>query len=304
MEPSNKPATTVEPERFFRSAIGLVFILLLGLTVFLVGLLIHQHDWHGARDLASAALSGDVFWIAVAVGLFAQIVDGALGMAYGVTAAAFLMASGASPATASASVHIAEIFTTGISGLTHARAGNVDKRLFLRLVAPGVAGAILGVVVVTQVDGAILKPYVSAYLLLLGVYLIYKAIRRVRQRTRVPAHAGKLALAGGFLDTAGGGGWGPVVTTTLIGAGNDPRKAIGSVSLAEFFVALAGAASFLLLMETNTWTIISGLVLGGAIAAPFAALVCAKLPARVLMLMVGVLIGSLSVYSLVQVLVL
>lgn len=122
----------------------------------------------------------------------------------------------------------------------------------------------------------------------------------MKQRSRAPAHTGKLALAGGFLDAAGGGGWGPVVTSTLIGSGNDPRKTIGAVNFAEFFLALAGAASFLLLMETIAWTSIAGLVIGGAFAAPFAALVCAKLPACVLTLLVGVLIGGLSVFNLYQ----
>ncbi len=291
-------AATGQPERVLRATTWLIGVLLSGLMLTAAWLLIVRHDWHGARDLVGATLVSHVFWTAVAVGLFAQIVDGALGMAYGVTASTFLMATGASPAAASASVHIAEIFTTGVSGISHARIGNVDKRLFVRLVAPGVAGAILGAVLVTQMDGAMLKPFVAAYLLLLGVFIVYKAIRQVRRRTRAPAHVAKLAFTGGFLDTVGGGGWGPVVTSTLIGAGNDPRKTIGTVSLAEFFIALAGAASFLLLMETNTWMIIAGLVLGGAIAAPFAAIVCARLPARALMLLVGVLIGALSSFNL------
>jgi uncharacterized membrane protein YfcA len=144
----------------------------------------------------------------------------------------------------------------------------------------------------------VLKPFVSAYLLLRGVYILFKAIRQARPRARPPAHVGKLTLAGGFLDAAGGGGWGPVVTSTLIGSGSDPRKTIGSVNLAEFFLALAGAASFLLLMETTAWTTIAGLVIGGAFAAPFAAVVCARLPARTLMLLVGLLIGALSAFNL------
>ena len=288
-------------ERFLRAATGLVFILLMILALSAAWLLIQRHDGHGALAMVGVTLSSSVFWTAVAVGLFAQIVDGALGMAYGVTASTFLMAAGASPATASASVHIAEIFTTGISGIAHARLGNVDKKLFVRLVAPGVLGAILGAVVVTQIEGAVLKPFVCAYLLLLGVYILFKAVRRTRLRTRPPVHVGKLALAGGFLDAAGGGGWGPVVTSTLIGSGSDPCKTIGSVNFAEFFIALAGATSFLLLMETNAWMTIAGLVIGGAFAAPFAALVCARLPARVLMLLVGVLIGLLSAFNLYQI---
>jgi uncharacterized protein len=239
-------ALSVDAERagservFLRAATGLVSVLLLMLTLSAAWMLVVRHDWQGALDLVEATVSSNVFWTAVAAGLFAQIVDGALGMAYGVTASTFLIAAGASPATASANVHIAEVFTTGVSGAAHARLGNVDKKLFLRLVIPGALGAVCGAVVVTQIDGAILKPFVSAYLLLLGVYILIKAIRTVRQRSRAPAHVGKLALAGGFLDAAGGGGWGPVVTSTLIGSGSDPRKTIGSVNFAEFFYRAGG----------------------------------------------------------------
>jgi uncharacterized membrane protein YfcA len=159
----------------------------------------------------------------VAVGFFAQAIDGALGMAYGVTATTFLLGAGASPAAASAAVHIAEIFTTGFSGVSHLKYGNVDRRLFLRLLVPGISGAVLGSVVITQIDATVLKPYVSAYLLVMGVYILRKAFRKWRPRVGEPRHVGKLAALGGFVDAAGGGGWGPVVTSTLVGSGRDPR---------------------------------------------------------------------------------
>jgi len=238
------------------------------------------------------------FWGAVAVGFFAQAVDGALGMAYGVTATTFLLGAGASPAAASASVHIAEIFTTGFSGVAHLKYGNVNRRLFLRLLVPGILGAVLGAIFITQFDGKVLKPYVTAYLLLMGVYILSKAFRKLRARTDEPAHVGKLAAFGGFVDAAGGGGWGPVVTSTLVGSGRDPRTTIGSVNFAEFFITVATAGSFTLLAGPGTWMLVAGLVVGGLFAAPFAALLCRRLRARALLIIVGLLITSLSAWNL------
>lgn len=242
----------------------------------------------------------DIFWIAVAVGFFAQAVDGALGMAGGVTATSFLLSMGAGPAAASASVHIAKIFTAGFSGVAHAKFGNVDRQLFLCLLLPGIVGGIVGAFAVTQIDGATIKPYVSAYLLLMGIYILAKAFRYIRLQHGKPKHVGKLALLGGFVDTAGGGGWGPVVTTTLLGTGHDPRTTIGSVNFAEFFVALTSAATFTVLLGMGTWPLVAGLILGGLFAAPFAAFLCGRVPARVLIAVVGVLISALSTYNLCQ----
>lgn len=251
-----------------------------------------------ASQLIGETLSSRMFWTAVAVGLAAQAVDGALGMAYGVTASTFLMSAGASPAVASASAHIAEIFTTGVSGIAHVRQGNVDRKLFLRLVVPGTIGALAGVLVVTQIDGKALKPWIAAYLLIIGIYILSKAFRALRLRTSDPKHVGKLALFGGFVDATGGGGWGPVVTSTLVGTGNDPRTTIGSVNFAEFFLTFATAAGFTLLAVQGTWPVVAGLVIGGLFAAPFAALLVRKLSTRTLLVAVGVLITSLSVWNL------
>ena len=274
---------------------GLVLIVLI---LFLGGRFFISNNWSGSWQIIGETISGKVFWSAVLVGFFAQVVDGALGMAYGVTATTFLLATGASPGAASASVHIAEIFTTGVSGISHAKFGNVNKDLFVRLLVPGILGGILGAVLVTQIDGAAFKPYISTYLLLLGIYILSKAFRPLRLRKDAPKHVGKLALFGGFVDAAGGGGWGPVVTSTLVSSGNDPRTTIGSVNFAEFFLTLAGAAVFTLLMETNTWPIIVGLVFGGLFAAPFAAVLCKKLHARTLLILVGTLITIISFYNL------
>lgn len=262
------------------------------------GLWVAPIDWEAAPAEIGAGLASRGFWTAVAVGLFAQIVDGALGMAYGVTSTTFLLSTGVPPAAASASVHIAEIFTTGFSGLSHWKLGNVNGRLFRRLLIPGVVGAVAGAYLVTTLDGDLLKPWISAYLLLIGLYIISKAFRAIRVRTEPPTYVAPLAVTGGFVDAVGGGGWGPVVTTSLLGSGQDPRTTIGSVNAAEFFLALASGASFALLGGFTHWTTIAGLVFGGLFAAPFAALLVKRLPARALLIIVGLLITSLSLWNL------
>lgn len=253
---------------------------------------------HSGLQIIESTLSNPSFWSAVAVGFFAQVIDGALGMAYGITATTFLLSAGASPAAASASVHIAEVFTTGLSGISHVKLGNVNKSLFLRLLLPGIIGAILGAVLITQFDGKVLKPFISAYLLLMGLYILSKAYRHTIQR-KEPKHVAKLALFGGFVDAAGGGGWGPVVTSSLLGSGSDPRTTIGTVNFAEFFLTISSATSFILLAgEPSTWMMVAGLVFGGLFAAPFAALLCKKLSARTLLTIVGCLITLISAYNI------
>ena len=255
-------------------------------------------DWNAAPAEIGSGLVSRGFWTAVAVGLLAQIVDGALGMAYGVTSTTFLLSTGVPPAAASASVHIAEIFTTGFSGLSHWKLGNVNGKLFARLLIPGVIGAVVGAYLVTAIDGDLLKPWISAYLLLLGLYIISKAFRTIHVRTEPPTFVAPLAVTGGFVDAVGGGGWGPVVTISLLGTGHDPRTTIGSVNAAEFFLAIASGFSFALLGGFTHWTTIAGLVFGGLFAAPFAALLVKKLPTRALLIIVGVLITSLSAWNL------
>jgi len=174
----------------------------------------------------------------------------------------------------------------------------VNRQLFLRLLVPGMIGAVLGAIFITQFDGKVLKPYVTAYLLVMGIYILSKAFRQLRARSDEPAHVGKLAAFGGFVDAAGGGGWGPVVTSTLVGSGRDPRTTIGSVNFAEFFITVATAGSFTLLAAPGTWMLVAGLVVGGLFAAPFAALLCRHLRARALLITVGLLITSLSAWNL------
>jgi uncharacterized membrane protein YfcA len=264
----------------------------------LVALLAIPVDWGLVSDEISAGVISPGFWTAAAVGLAAQMVDGALGMAYGVTSTTFLLSTGVPPAAASASVHIAEIFTTGFSGLSHWKLGNVNAKLFKRLLIPGVIGGVTGAYFVTSIDGDLLRPWISGYLLLIGLYIISKAFRTIRIRTEPPTYVAPLGLVGGFADAVGGGGWGPVVTTSLLGSGQDPRTTIGSVNAAEFFLAIASGFSFAVLGGFTHWTTIAGLVLGGLFAAPFAALLVKSLPTRALLIAVGVVISGLSLYNL------
>lgn len=244
----------------------------------------------------------DEFILFVAVGFAAQMVDGAVGMAYGLSATTVLLSFGIPPATASASVHAAEVFTTGISGAAHWKFGNVDWKIVRRLALPGMAGGALGAYVLTAIPVEIIKPVVTAYLLLMGVWIVWKALRVVTRTDDPPTWVGTLGFGGGFLDAAGGGGWGPIVVSTLLGQGTTPRYTIGSVNAAEFFVTLVITITFIGTLGLELWPIISGLILGGAIAAPIAAYVAKTLPDRPLMLLVGAIIILLSLRGLIQLL--
>lgn len=238
-------------------------------------------------------------FIFIAVGFIAQLIDGALGMAYGVSSNTFLLSLGIPPAAASASVHLAEVFTTGVSGFSHWRLGNIDKDLIKRLLIPGVMGGIAGAYILTSIPGNIIKPVVSVYLLLMGVIIVIKAFNYNHEHNEVTKHVSLLGLIGGFMDAIGGGGWGPIVTTTLVARGKHPRFAIGSVNFSEFFVTFAESVTFILTLAlVEYWKIILGLLIGGVIAAPLAALAAKKLPVRTLMFIVGSLIIGLSVRTI------
>jgi len=234
------------------------------------------------------------------VGFFAQMVDGCLGMAYGLSSNSVLLTLGIPPKLASASVHAAEVVTTAISGLSHFRVGNVDRQLVSRLIVPGVVGGGVGAYLLTQVDGDMIKPYIAIYLLIMGLVILVRAFTKVVEAEVRKGLVPPLAIVGGFLDAIGGGGWGPVVTTTLVAAGKKPRFAIGSVNLSEFFVTLAESVTFILAIGNlvDYWRIILGLLLGGAIAAPLGAHICKRIPQKTMMLMVALLIIFLQVRTL------
>lgn len=237
------------------------------------------------------------------VGFVAQMIDGSLGMAYGVSSNTFLLSLGIPPAASSASVHMAEVVTTGISGFSHWKLGNVDWKLVRRLLIPGIIGGVIGAYLLTSIDGNIIKPYIAAYLLIMGGVVIYKAFTMVPKKKMDEYHGPRvswLGLAGGFCDATGGGGWGPVVTSTLVARGKHLRMTIGSVNFSEFFVTLAESVTFVLVLSfTQYWQIILGLLIGGAIAAPLAAISTRKLPIKTLMIFVGIIIIGLSIRTIV-----
>jgi uncharacterized membrane protein YfcA len=237
----------------------------------------------------------------IAVGFAAQMVDGAIGMAYGVTASSVMMSMGVPPATASASVHVAEMFTTGASGFAHWRRKNVRLDLVWRLALPGMLGGALGAYVLSGIDGDVIRPVVAVYLLAMGGLILWKALHPPPPHELSTRKVAGLGLGGGFLDAIGGGGWGPMVASTLIGGGTQPRYAIGSTNLAEFFVTTTVSFTFIFTIGLELWPAILGLIIGGVIAAPFAAMVTQKLPDKPMMILVAVVIMLLSLRNLVDV---
>lgn len=238
---------------------------------------------------------GEDFELFLLAGFIAQMIDGALGMAYGVSASTFLLNFGVPPAAASASIHTSEIFTSGVSGLMHLKFQNVNKKLFLTLLLPGVVGAAIGAATLSTLEqyNYILKPLIAFYTLYLGIIIIGKAFGRRRKKIKTK-HIPRLATFGGFMDSVGGGGWGPIVSSTLIAGGRHPRYTIGSVNVTEFFVALASSLTFFSIIGISHWNIIAGLIVGGVIAAPFAALASRRLPVKAMMVTVGILVILIS----------
>lgn len=232
-------------------------------------------------------------------GFIAQMIDGALGMAYGVTASTFLLAAGVTPAAISASVHSSEIFTSGVSGYMHLRFGNVNKKLFRTVLIPGVIGAALGAYVLVGLEqySGFIKPAVAVYTAILGILIIRKAIAPKQKKQKLK-RVGWLAWFGGTMDSIGGGGWGPIVSSTLIASGRHPRYTIGSVNLAEFFISLTSSLTFFSLIGITYWQVIIGLILGGMIAAPIAAHLSTRLPIKTMMIMVGVVVILVSLRNI------
>jgi uncharacterized protein len=236
--------------------------------------------------------------IFVAIGFAAQLVDGALGMAFGQISSTILVSIGVPPAAASAGVHTAETFTTAVSGISHIAHRNVDWRLFSRLVIPGVVGGVLGAYVLTQIDANVAKPFVLTYLTALGIYLFYRGAMH-RHTERQPKVVAPLGLAGGFLDAAGGGGWGAIVTSNLLVQGSNPRKTIGTVNTAEFFLTVTISATFIAALGWEAFTIATmGLLIGGVIAAPFGAFIAKRVNPDTLLTFVGALVTLTSSYAL------
>lgn len=237
----------------------------------------------------------------IAIGFAAQLIDGALGMAFGVICSTLLVSvMGVPPARASAGVHLVEMFTTGASGISHALHKNVDWKLFARLAVPGVIGGCLGAYVLSSIDASITRPIVMLYLTCIGFYLLYKAVTYPTEpKVKQAKVVAPLGLIGGFMDASGGGGWGPIVTSNLLIQGTDPRKTVGTVNTAEFFLTTSISITFILTIGLEAFTIVTGgLLIGGLIAAPFGAMIAKRIKVRSLMLMVGIVLTATSLFSL------
>lgn len=267
------------------------------LLVGLISTLVYNHhaefSWNGL-----IAGFNQEFLIFFCIGVFAQLVDGTLGMGYGATSTSFLLAYGIPPAISSTGVHVAEMFTTGASAISHHRFGNINKKLVRHLLIPGVLGSIAGAYLLSDViDGDAIKPFIAVYMIALAIIIIRKAMQKniIKKKTK---RLNILASFGGFMDAVGGGGWGPIVTSTLLGRGRNPRYTIGSVNAAEFAVAFASGVTFMLFGGIQGWQVIIGLILGGVIAAPIAAILVNKIKRKPMMILVGVLIIVLSLRTL------
>ncbi len=299
LPPAEYDVTHAAEHPLLKIASYLVVAVLTGLIFYFSYQVFFGDNKLSGTEIIGNALRDPMFWSAVAVGLIAQVIDGALGMAYGITASSFLLAVGASPAMASGATHLAEVFTTGVSGVAHLKMGNVNKKLFFSLLIPGIIGALIGTYVLGNIDGKALKPYISAYLLIMGLYVLSKAFRHIRPKHEIStAKIAPLALFGSFMDTTGGGGWGPIVTTTLVGSGHDPRTTIGSVNFAEFFLTVTTAAALFSILDHTVWVIVAGLVVGGLFAAPFAAYITKHIKTKTLLILVGSLISVISLFNL------
>ncbi len=245
------------------------------------------------------------FFYFILAGFVAQMIDGALGMAYGVTATTFLTSVGISPVFATASVHSSEIFTSGVSGYMHLKFGNVNSRLFKVVLIPGVIGAALGAFLIVKladvkVIADYLSPAISVYTAILGILILKKALAKPTKKKPIK-HIGLLAWFGGFVDAIGGGGWGPIVNSTLIASGRHPRYTIGSVNLAEFFVSFASSVVFALYVGLGNYgMVILGLILGGMIAAPIAAHLSRRLPVKTMMILVGIVVILVSLRKIIK----
>lgn len=270
------------------------------LIILLLSILFNYQDKFTVAKILNGFNSD--FMIFLLIGIFAQLVDGTLGMGYGATSTSFLLSFGVTPAISSMSVHVAEMFTTGASAISHYKFKNINEKLVFRLIIPGVLGSITGAYLLADViDGKVIKPYIAIYMIILAIVIIAKGLRKniVKKETK---QIGLLAVFGGFMDSVGGGGWGPIVTSTLMGRGGDPRYTIGSVNTAEFAISFASGITFILFDGISGWRVIAGLIIGGVIAAPIGAYLVNKIPRKPITILVGLLLIFLSMRTLIKLL--
>ncbi|HOI28602.1 MAG TPA: sulfite exporter TauE/SafE family protein [Melioribacteraceae bacterium] len=276
---------------FKRIAMLIITLKVLLILYFVINIPIHAgKSWDFNIDLN--------FLFFIIVGFAAQIIDGTLGMAYGVSCTTLLLYMGVPPAVASAGVHTAEVFTTGVSGLSHLYMKNVDKKLFARLVLPGVIAAMTGAYLISEIlDGNFVKPYIAGYLLIMGLLIVIKSFKPIRFNDSIK-YVPFLGSFGGLMDAIGGGGWGPIVTSNLVNQGKAPKETIGTVNTAEFFVAFFSTGIFLIFVGVESWKIVLGLIIGGVIAAPLGAFFATRIKPKLLMLSVGILIIITSLFTI------
>ena len=240
--------------------------------------------------------------IFIIVGFAAQMIDGTMGMAYGVSSNTFLRSAGVNSAVSSACVHISEIFTTLVSGISHIKLKNVSKNLFFKLLIPGIIGGVIGAYFLVSFESKILDILIDCYLIVMGIIIFSKIFKKPKEAREYGNYARFLGFAGGFSDALGGGGWGPVVTSTLLASGHDTRKTIGTVNTVEFFVTVAETTTFVAMLHDfrSYFIIILGLIIGGVIAAPIGAILCKKIPVRIMLGIIGALVIFLNIVKLVQ----
>jgi uncharacterized membrane protein YfcA len=290
------PAEEAEATTYWRRVATVALLAFAGFLV--LNILSYYFTWQQAWHVLG---NSGTFYTFVAVGFVAQLIDGMLGMGYGIVSAISLMSLGLNPAAVSASIHTAEMFASGASGYNHYRFGNVNKRLFKVLLLPGVLGSVSGALLLAHFGekyANYIKPVLALYLLILGLRILSKALRAQAQKRRKVKNAGWLAGAGGFLDSFGGGGWGPLVTSTLIANGRTPNYVIGTVSLVEFFVTFASALTFFSILGLSHWQIVLGLIVGGVTAAPIAARLAGRIPIRWMFVGVGSMVVFWSLWAL------
>lgn len=256
----------------------------------------------GVKEIISV-VDKKSFLMMMLCGFLAQMTDGSLGMGYGTISTTFLLANGVNPAIVSSRVHSARVFSSGVSGYSHHRFGNINKKLFKALVIPGIAGAVIGATLAfyAQAYSTWVRIPVSLYTVYLGYFIIRKAFKKQDPHNKVK-RAGWLASIGGFTDAFAGGGWGSLVTSTLISKRKSPRYVVGSVCLAEFFVVFASSITFFIFLKSIPFLDIAGLIIGGLIAAPIAARLVGKLPLKTMFILIGTLVILTSIFTISKVL--
>ncbi|AHF16569.1 ABC transporter permease [Niabella soli DSM 19437] len=258
----------------------------------------------GFSDSIVHFLSKDnhLFYWMLLVGFLAEIVAGSMGMGYGVICTTILLMLNVAPPIVSASIHSAESFTTAAGSISHFKLGNVNKKLTKALAIPAVIGAVIGALTLSYLgerDARITKPFIAAYTLYLGVRILMNTFNKKKKKiTSKKTNITALGLAGGFIDSFGGGGWGPLVTGTFIKNGRSPRYVIGSSTVAKFILTLTSAITFVFTLGIQHWNIVAGLLIGGIVTAPFSAMLTSKLPTKKMFVVVGVLVITMSLITI------